>query len=117
MNKNLIAPCGMNCGICSGYLREKNKCSGCNAGPTLPSCQRCRLKLCDQRKGDFCDCQKLPCQRLKQLDKRYRDKYGMSMLENLEFIRKNGIDKFLKHEEKRWVSKKGVFCVHNKKYY
>jgi hypothetical protein len=25
-NKQLIAPCGMNCGICLGYLRDKNKC-------------------------------------------------------------------------------------------
>jgi hypothetical protein len=25
----LIAPCGMNCGVCMAYLREKNKCPGC----------------------------------------------------------------------------------------
>ena len=25
----LIAPCGMNCAVCLGYLREKNKCPGC----------------------------------------------------------------------------------------
>ena len=24
-----IAPCGMNCSICRGYLRKKNKCLGC----------------------------------------------------------------------------------------
>ena len=29
MKSELIAPCGMNCGICYGYLREKNKCPGC----------------------------------------------------------------------------------------
>jgi hypothetical protein len=26
---HLVAPCGMNCGICRAYLREKNKCPGC----------------------------------------------------------------------------------------
>ena len=25
----LIAPCGMNCGLCIGYLREKKPCGGC----------------------------------------------------------------------------------------
>jgi hypothetical protein len=27
--KELVAPCGMNCGICIAYLREKNKCPSC----------------------------------------------------------------------------------------
>jgi hypothetical protein len=26
----LIAACGMNCGLCIGYLREKKPCSGCS---------------------------------------------------------------------------------------
>ena len=26
---NLIAPCGMNCILCWGYIREKNRCPGC----------------------------------------------------------------------------------------
>ena len=26
----LIAPCGMDCGLCRGYVREKNRCAGCN---------------------------------------------------------------------------------------
>jgi len=30
INSSLIAPCGMNCGICLAYLREKKKCPGCN---------------------------------------------------------------------------------------
>jgi len=25
----MIAPCGMNCEICIGHIREKNKCPGC----------------------------------------------------------------------------------------
>lgn len=29
INRNLIAPCGMNCGVCIAYLREKNRCQGC----------------------------------------------------------------------------------------
>ena len=31
LDATLIAPCGMNCGICVGHLREKNRCAGCNS--------------------------------------------------------------------------------------
>lgn len=27
--KTLIAPCGINCGICLAFLRDKNTCMGC----------------------------------------------------------------------------------------
>lgn len=64
----------------------------------------------------FCSnkCETFPCARLKNLDKRYRTKYGMSMLENLENIIKFGINKFVKSEQKRWKCLKcgELFCVH-----
>jgi len=41
----------------------------------------------------------------------------MSEIENLEYIRDHGIQKFIEKEEKKWVSEKGVFCVHDQKYY
>ena len=114
----LIAPCGMNCNICVAYLREKNKCPGCN----LLNPKKCIIKNCAQLKKNnwkFCStrCEKFPCQRLKSLDKRYRTKYGMSMIDNLKFIQKKGIRKFIKKEEERWKCKDGVICVHNKKCY
>lgn len=28
--ETLIAPCGMNCALCIGYQRPKNRCPGCN---------------------------------------------------------------------------------------
>lgn len=118
-----VAPCGMNCGICRAYLREKNKCPGCRAVDTdkAISVIRCKIKNCDviqKGKVRFCfECEKFPCAWLKNLDKRYRSKYGMSEIENLENIRDNGIDEFVKSERKKWQSEKGIFCVHNKKYY
>ena len=27
--RGLIAACGMNCGLCIGFLREKKPCGGC----------------------------------------------------------------------------------------
>jgi hypothetical protein len=119
LNKEIIAPCGMNCGLCLHYLRDENKCPGCSSGRKVNGgCIKCAIKLCKERKGEYCfDCDKFPCDRLKRLDKRYQEKYGMSEIENLENIRKKGIEAFMISEEKRWVSSNGTFCVHDKKRY
>jgi hypothetical protein len=120
LNENLIAPCGMNCGICKAFLRLRTPCLGCRyAEQNWPKTRmNCRLRLCEKRNGRFCyDCPEFPCDRLKHLDNRYRTRYGMSEIENLEYIRDKGMDQFLDDERKKWVSNRGVLCVHNKKYY
>lgn len=105
---SLIASCGMNCGICIGHLRSKNQCSGCNGSDTHKAahCSQCSIKHCPELKrsnGTFCfECSSFPCTRLRQLDKRYTTKYGMSMIDNLRSIEKNGIKKFVNQENKRW---------------
>ena len=122
INKTLIAPCGMNCGICLAFLRDKNKCPGCrNMGKNKPGyCRKCIIKNCEllaKTDSNFCyDCEKYPCTRLKQLDKRYRTNYNMSMLENLNNIQKLGLIEFLTLEQKRWVCSKcgGTICVHRR---
>ncbi|MDA3935248.1 MAG: DUF3795 domain-containing protein [Actinomycetota bacterium] len=116
----LIAPCGMDCGLCIGHLRDRNPCGGCGGGDTNKPkhCVVCRIKNCDEiESGDsgFCfDCTKFPCARMRQLDKRYRTKYGMSMLENLERISELGLDGFVASEQERWTCAEcgGVICVH-----
>lgn len=122
MRKELIAPCGMNCRLCIGYQREKNKCSGCRNEVDIRYVTKgsisCVIKNCPEIKKSqtgFCyECDKMPCKRLKQLDKRYKTKYHMSMLENLINIKEQGIDKFLENEEKRWKCPKcgNVVSVH-----
>ncbi len=117
---SLIAPCGMNCGICMAYLREKKRCPGCRGDDTskMPSCLRCSIKNCEAIKASrsgFCyECLRYPCLRLKQLDKRYRTKYLMSMLENLEFIREHGLSALVEREKERWRCRKcgGVISCH-----
>jgi hypothetical protein len=116
----LIAPCGMNCGICRAYLRKDRKCPGCHGEDTdkSPSCIKCIIKNCEMiklSKFGFCfECEKYPCTRLKQLDKRYRTKYAMSMIENLESIKGIGLRTFVENEMERWRCQKcgGVICVH-----
>ncbi len=41
----------------------------------------------------------------------------MSVIENLEFIRDNGIEKFLEKEQNTYITDAGILCVHDKKYY
>jgi hypothetical protein len=117
---SLIAPCGMNCSVCIAFLREKNKCQGCRSpdmGKSV-SILRCRIKNCESIKSGpikFCfSCDCFPCKRLKDLDKRYRTKYHMSMIENLGNIKRHGIRAFVKKEKKRWECAvcAGTVCVH-----
>jgi hypothetical protein len=117
---SLIAPCGMNCGICMAYLREKNKCPGCRGSDADKSVTRirCKIKTCQvfqKSKSRFCfDCRNFPCDKLKHLDKRYRTKYHMSMVENLENIKLLGLRKFVAQEKTRWACSEcgGIICVH-----
>jgi hypothetical protein len=120
MKSSLIAPCGMNCGICMAYLREKKKCPGCrenNENKSL-SCLNCKIKNCNELNKNnirFCfKCKYFPCERIKHIDKRYRTKYKMSMIENLENINKFGVRELNKNEKIRWTCSQcgGTICVH-----
>jgi len=117
---NMIAPCGMNCSICLSQFRSPSTCGGCNNDiQNKPKyCSSCIIKNCKKRLNNnykYCfQCDTFPCTRLKQLDKRYRTKYGMSMLENLCNIKENGIRNYIKNEKYRWVCSKcgSILCVH-----
>jgi hypothetical protein len=116
----LIAPCGMNCGICIAQLRAKNTCPGCriiyaSKPKTRANCRISHCSLLSATDSGFCyDCSEYPCERLKQLDKRYRTKYNMSMIENLDNIKSLGLGRFLQNEQERWRCHNcgGLICVH-----
>lgn len=121
VKSELIAPCGMNCAVCMARLRTKNQCPGCRGGDIgkSKSCISCVIVNCKElreTKSKFCSkkCRKYPCRRLKDLDKRYRTKYHMSMIENLENIDKMGIRAFVRNEKARWTCSEcgGLICVH-----
>lgn len=126
MEEQLIAPCGMNCGLCVSYLAMKNDinkegfhrryCPGC-----IPRGKHCLFmkEQCDKvGKGQvrFCtECPDFPCKRLKTLDARYLLKYHMSMIENLGYIKDHGMEAFLQKEETLWKCEQcgGTICCHN----
>ena len=120
MDTQLIAPCGMNCGICLAYLRNTSVCHGCwninlNKSKSRVACSIRNCELLQKTDSKFCyECAKFPCARLRQLDKRYRLKYSMSMLENLHYIKKFGLENFVQMESIRWKCDmcEGMICVH-----
>jgi len=61
------------------------------------------------------ECSNFPCEGLKHLDNRYGTYFKMSMIENLEYIKDNGINKFLEREQEKWRCPEcgGVICCHN----
>ncbi len=109
----VVAPCGMNCALCAGYLSFKNdlhskgvkviSCTGCR-----PSNKKCAFlkKVCSKlSRGEltFCyECSNFPCERLRTTDDRYRAHYRMNMIDNLNFIKENGMAKFIESQKKIW---------------
>lgn len=124
--ETLIAPCGMNCALCIRYQSQKHDlkkrgfhrkyCPGC-----IPRGRHCLYMgdacvLVGEGRVRFCfECPDFPCKRLRALDRRYRAKYHTSMIENLKFIRDNGISEFLGEQEKNWRCETcgGEICCHN----
>ncbi len=121
----LVAPCGMNCARCSSYLAWRNGlwekgiavhyCAGCR--PKKKKCGHLMKDCSLLRKGQvrFCyECKDFPCARLKAIDERYRSRYRMSMIDNLELIRRSGIDALLAKEREMWSCKcGGLISCHN----
>ena len=88
MQANLIAPCGFNCAVCAQYQKKKNPCPGCR---------------------------ELPCRRLRSFDERYRriSAGRLSVVENLRFLEREGMERFLAYERTRWTCPAcgAVLCV------
>lgn len=126
MREELVAPCGMNCNVCANYLAMQNDllkkgfhksyCPGCR--PRGKNCLFMNNQCLKVGNGliRFCyECGDFPCPRLKALDKRYRTFYHMSMIENLNFIKEQGMKGFLEKETEKWKCPecKNLISCHN----
>jgi hypothetical protein len=123
MRPEMVAPCGMNCMLCSAYLARhlpeqhgKPKCAGCR--PRGKMCAFIKRDCAHLSTGEynFCfECASFPCDHLSKLDKRYRERYRTSFVENLKVIQTEGMDAFLKAETERHRCPAcgGVVCIHD----
>ena len=126
MDPEFIAPCGMNCSVCSSYLAMKNDLK--TKGVRMPYCKGCRprnkqcaflKKRCPtllNKKIKFCfECTSFPCNNLKTIDSRYRLLYRTSLIDNLLFLKENGEENFLIRQQKIWKCPHcgQSICCHN----
>lgn len=103
IERKYLAPCGINCKLCSRHMDKKRPpCLGCLSGgsPTSTHCKTCRIKLCAfEQSLQYCfECDKFPCKRIKPLEKRYREHYGVLLLEIAQIARRDGVDTLLKQQ-------------------
>jgi len=72
------------------------------------------------KKIRFCfECEQMPCKNLERIDKRYRNRYAMSMVQNLKEIQTKGIETFLENQESKYKCPNcgEVVSVHDRKCY
>ncbi len=126
MREELIAPCGMDCAVCSSYLALKNDvkakgvrmayCKGCRPRDKMCAFLKKKCELLLKNKVRFCyECEEFPCENLEHIDKRYQTFFRMSLIDNLKLIKKHGLTKFLESQKKKWQCPNcgEVICCHN----
>ena len=119
ISERMLAPCGVNCLVCSAFLRRRKPCSGCHGDDAdkPKHCSTCKIKVCAEEHGvDFCfECPDYPCTSIKRLDARYTQRYQTSLIENAMLIKSLGSQEFLLAEKQKWActSCDGIICIHD----
>ena len=125
IKKDLLAPCGLYCGVCSIYIahRENNlkfkekllpiyrafaksvddiACTGClSEGIIFPVCRICSIKnCCNNKEIEGChQCNEFPCKFINNFPIPVGKKV---ILRAIPFWRENGTEKFVEQEKKRY---------------
>ncbi len=128
LNEELVAPCGMNCAVCSNYLAcvnnlNRSQCAGCRTTNKkctylFEKCTGLNHSLKGNANAKFCfECNQYPCKEIDRMDRRYRENYGTSIKGNLEYIKGKGLREFVaKQYNEHKCSRCGeLVSVHNRK--
>ncbi len=85
-----VPPCGVFCGGCPNYLRERNPCPGAQLSRRC-ALKACRFYTCSQEKGiaHCCQCREYPCPRFKRFARNWV-KYGQDFFINQADLRTLG---------------------------
>ncbi len=115
----MFAPCGMNCMVCYRHCVSKKSCGGCfqDTDGKSEGCKSCRIQSCVKEKGiQYCfSCKHFRCKLIQKMDKRYRDRYNQSLIENSIQVREHGLVAFLAAERSKWICGKcdGIISLHD----
>ena len=111
----MIAPCGLDCSLCSHAQVAEDPCPGCNGDDACKPvfcAEWCGITQCEKRKEEgfrFCDeCPDYPCEHIQELESRYTSAYPLveSPMGNLRAIRELGMEAFLTQQREQWT------CAH-----
>ena len=120
IDMSMFAPCGMNCKVCYKHCYHKKPCAGCLVDDKgkPEHCRKCKIKDCIKEKAlSYCfDCSEYPCRLIKNLEKSYNERYQASLMENSYFVRKHGLDCFMKQQKEKYTCPKcgGIISIHDK---
>lgn len=92
-----VPACGVFCGGCPIYTREKKPCPGAEINSLR--CEKCNTfhLCCKERKITHChECDIFPCSKFKSFAKRWL-KYGQNFVENQNLLKEVGEVCFLEH--------------------
>jgi hypothetical protein len=80
-------------------------------------CRKCEIKDCaTSRAVNFCfECPSFPCATIKRLDKNYRQRYQVSLIDNAMRIKAVGAKQHLLVEKEKWTCPDcaGVISLHD----
>ena len=126
MDYELAAPCGLYCGTCRQYLALKKDlleekgykfgCKGCRIRNKNCAFIRRDCPVLRKKELDFCyECETFPCQNLQKLDNLYQERYAVNLINNLERIKKIGVEKWLNEQKELYRCPEcgGEICVHD----
>jgi len=106
---NLIAPCGLYCGECTGLL--SGECGGCRSGEGLSKKYQkyCKIYKCATGRGlkTCLDCETFPCRFFEffKAETLQSSAWFLDVLCNMKHVKEYGFSKFLKAKEK-WLEKR-----------
>ena len=101
-----IGCCGIDCGLCPRFYTEgKSKCPGCFGMSFTEKHPPCSFATCCVKKHELevCgQCDEFPCKKYDNA-KFEKDSFvsHKKMMYNLEFIRKNGVEKYIEEQNIR----------------
>jgi hypothetical protein len=99
MKQSNYGPCGLYCGACGA-----EDCDGCLSDNVDDWVKGCKFRQCskDQNIDFCCFCNDYPCTELQEF---MNDKWPhhWTMEPNLEYIKKNGVEKWLLAQQKEWA--------------
>ena len=90
-----VPPCGIFCGGCPVYVRERKPCPGAQASRRCET-KECRFYVCATQKGvRFChQCNEYPCPHFKRFARNWV-KYGQDFFANQKELQAVGEESFL----------------------